>query len=271
MHILFWYKPALWHKYATMGRQQGTLRFSGSVGDLNFYYTKNNGWLVRQKSSLDAKRFKTDPAFARSRESSSNFTRNSQSAKRLRDPFRELWNGLSDSELCQRSVSLMNKVREHDTQSNRGEFLTMVALQDPAAQALFKGFSFNDGPSSAQLLLHPFTKDLSTGAITIQELNPAHGLVAPHIATHVGFSSSYAKIDFDKEARSCFSGEVILPLNHTPADVVLTPPYIPALDNSITLLTLKIVFYQQVNGTNYLLSDKACCALEVIDAGFTEQ
>ena len=251
-----------------MARQVGTLKFTGSIGELNFYYTANNGWIVRKKSSLDAHRVKTDPAFERSRENSANFANTSSAARCLRHTFRKLYLTLSDSKLCPRSCSLMHQVKKHDSQSPRGKASTEIALLDPKAQALLRGFSFNDGPSVSDLLLKAFDVDLASAVLSIQGLNPGQDLLAPASATHVGFSSAYARINFREQEKSSFSEELLLALDGNITDLVLTTPPVPELEGGISILVLKIVFYQEINNSLNLLNDKNHCAIEIISAGF---
>lgn len=253
-----------------MGRQTGPLKFTGSVGDLNFYYTKNHGWLVRQKSSLSGKKFKTDPAFERARENGSNFGRASTSGKYLRHAFRELWLDLQDSNLCPRAVSVMHKIRQFDTVSNRGEFLTMTGLQNPESHRLLKGFSFNKGASTAQVMLRSYTTDITAGTIAIHGLIPSEELKAPRNATHVMFQSAFGRFNFDAGYKVKNSEQHFLPLDDQPHDILLSTEAVPSVENSIHVLVLKVVFYQEMNGELYLLSKKKHCVIEVADAGFPE-
>lgn len=244
--------------------------FTGSIGDLNFYHTKNHGWLVRQKSSLSRKKFKEDPAFERARENGSNFGKASTSGKYLRHAFRPLWAGLQDSDVCARAVSLMHRIRQFDTVSNRGEFLTMTGLQNPEARQLLKGFSFNDGPSAGQVMLRQYSTDISAGTVSITGLIPGKELKAPGAATHVMFQSGFARFDFDKEYKRSSSPEHMLPLDGNAYDMLLQAEPVPAVENSIGVLVLKIVFYQQVNGQLFLLSNREHSVVEVVGAAFTD-
>ncbi len=47
-----------------MARQKGVIKFSGQVGDLSFYKTKE-GFFVRQNGGIDGDRIKNDPGFVR--------------------------------------------------------------------------------------------------------------------------------------------------------------------------------------------------------------
>ena len=93
-------------------------------------------------------------------------------------------------------------------------------------------------------------------------------LLAPASATHVGFSSAYARINFREQEKSSFSEELLLALDGNITDLVLTTPPVPELEGGISILVLKIVFYQEINNSLNLLNDKNHCAIEIISAGF---
>ena len=57
-----------------MGRQDGVVQLTGGVGNLSFYKTQD-GYMARKKTGVSAKRIKSDPAFARTRENIAEFTR----------------------------------------------------------------------------------------------------------------------------------------------------------------------------------------------------
>jgi len=50
-----------------MAQQKGILPVKGTLGNLTFYKSKD-GYLIREKGGLDAKRIASDPAFQRTRE-----------------------------------------------------------------------------------------------------------------------------------------------------------------------------------------------------------
>ncbi|ANE49833.1 hypothetical protein [Flavisolibacter tropicus] len=55
-----------------MARQAGPLFFTGTIDDITFYKMEGQ-YLARKKSSLNRKQFRTDPRFARSRQSAEKF------------------------------------------------------------------------------------------------------------------------------------------------------------------------------------------------------
>ncbi|ANE51463.1 hypothetical protein [Flavisolibacter tropicus] len=65
-----------------MARQAGPLFFTGTIDDITFYKMEGQ-YLARKKSSLNCKRFRTDPRFARSRKSAEKFGEASKLASEI--------------------------------------------------------------------------------------------------------------------------------------------------------------------------------------------
>ena len=65
-----------------MARQAGPLYFTGTIDAVTFYKMDGH-YYARKKSSLDRKRFRTDPRFARSRKSAKTFGQASQLASTI--------------------------------------------------------------------------------------------------------------------------------------------------------------------------------------------
>jgi hypothetical protein len=65
-----------------MARQAGPIYLTGTLDDIT-YYKMDGQYLARKKSSLTRKQFRTDPRFARSRNSAAQFGQASQLASRI--------------------------------------------------------------------------------------------------------------------------------------------------------------------------------------------
>ncbi len=65
-----------------MAKQSGPIKVRGTVQGLTFYELEGE-YYVRQKSSLDAKRIKTDPAFANTRKENDLMAAASRTASRV--------------------------------------------------------------------------------------------------------------------------------------------------------------------------------------------
>ena len=120
-----------------MAKQEGIIRFTGTMGGITF--TKNeDGYIARQKTTLDGNRIATDPNYARTRENNSEFGGAANAAKLMRDAAKDVVLSAKDSRLSNRLTKYMLKAAKLDTTSARG----MRNVTDGDLTVL-QGFDFN--------------------------------------------------------------------------------------------------------------------------------
>jgi len=84
-------------------------------------------------------------------------------------------------------------------------------------------------------------------------------------ATHIALSGAFAAINFDTgENEIQFTNAQNLPIDNTSTPVTLTPVAVPTVTGT-NFFMLEIVYYQEVNGTQYMLNNGAFNALSIID------
>lgn len=119
-----------------MARQRGPLKVQGTLGDLTFYKSQD-GFLIREKGGVDAKRIKKDPAFQRTRENGMEFGRAGKDGKLLRTALRQVLLH-ADNRLVSRLQRELLFVLQADGVSARGKrTVTNGTL------GLLKDFEFN--------------------------------------------------------------------------------------------------------------------------------
>jgi hypothetical protein len=126
-----------------MGRQEGIIPFTGRVGKLSFYKTKEDGYLVRKKSGVSRKRMMTDPAYARTRENIAEFGRGAQATKLVRRAFISFIKTAADTRVTSRLTRVIMKIIKEDAVNNRGE--RRVTNNEVG---LLQGFEFNKHAAS---------------------------------------------------------------------------------------------------------------------------
>src|SRR5688500_19337346 len=102
-----------------MPKQAGIFKITGTMDDVSFFKT-SDGYLVRKKTSVNAARIQSDPAFQRTRENIAEFTRAGQAASLLRNAVKTLFGVRSDKRAGARLVSRMFRVLKTD-HNRRGE------------------------------------------------------------------------------------------------------------------------------------------------------
>jgi hypothetical protein len=247
-----------------MARQSGLIKIKGTLDNVSFYKTKD-GDLARMKTSVDAKRIASDPAFERTRENNQEFGNSATAGKLLRDAVRPLMLNASDSRIASRVTQIMTKIKNLDLASVRGLRNVGLGSMEPEANILLKGFEFNKQALLSAILFKPTLVDLNTGEVVIPDLVPLYDIVSPQGATHVQFTAGFASVDFvNGEKDLQMSIPMNIPINSTQTTVYLTPPSSPSVSGK-NLHLLKIEFFQEVNGVQYTLKNGAYNALRLVD------
>ncbi len=247
-----------------MAKLNSFIKIEGTLDNLTFYKGKA-GYLVKTKSGVSAKRIKSDPAFARTRENGSEFGHAATSGKQLRRGILDLLTDVKDDLVTARLTQAMTKVKNADTTSPRGQRQVAVGLATPLGKLALNGFNFNSNAILSSVLLSDFTLNTTTGAISIAEFIPAQNLNAPPGSTHVSLIAGFLDIDFSTDIKVLWlSPTVNLPIDNTNTPVTLTPVEIP-FETGNKMYFLKVAFYQEVNGTQYALNNGTFNALQLVD------
>ena len=246
-----------------MGRQKGILQFQGSVGALTFYKGKD-GFMVREKGGIDAKRFATDPSFQRTRENGSEFGRAAKAGKLLRTAFRGQIQNAMDSGVVGRLTQQMMAVLQEDKVSTRGQRNVI-----DGEAALLQGFEFNvDGKLTISLFAnYEATIDRVTGDcnVNLPSFIPSQLIAATGGTTHYKIISAAAAIDFENEAFVVDNKEsVLLPWDNTASAIINLNNSVGANSTHPIFLVLGISFFQEVNGMQYPLKNGAFNPLAIV-------
>jgi hypothetical protein len=247
-----------------MAKQKSLIKLKGTIGDITFYKTAD-GFVAREKTTLDGSRIATDPSFQRTRENGQEFGRAGKAGKLLRDAFRTVVQASSDSKMVSRLTSAMIKVIQADAVNARG----LRNVIDGEAE-LLEGFEFNIQAPLQTILFAPFSTsmDRTTGAIslTLPVFVPSNAMAAPTGATHFKIIAAGAAIDFEN---GNFIGEVqetaLLPMEQATTLQTLTT-HVGANTTHPLFLVVAIEFSQEVNGFHYPLkgsSYNACTLVKV--------
>lgn len=237
-----------------MAKQKGFLKLRGSIGDMNFYKSKD-GYMVREKSSLDRNTILSDPRFQRTRENMEEFKNAGVAGKLLRNAFNALTKNAKDSRLTSRLTKVMHMCLKEDSTSPRGQ--RNVHLGN---QLLLKGFDFNAGGIWAKSVLIQIQSniDRSSGltSITFPEYNALDLIIAPQGATHYRFIASATEIDFQNNTyntKTSYSDE--LEYNEIVVPTFTLENEINANSDATIALAVAIEFYQEVNTVLYPLKN----------------
>jgi len=246
-----------------MAKQKSIIKLDGTIGDITFYRTKD-GYMAREKGGVSGERIMNDPAFQRTRENGAEFGRAGKAGKTLRNSIQSLLKTTADSRMVGRLTKEMLRAIRKDTVNSRG----LRTVTDGDVE-LLQNFEFNINGKLSTTLLTPFSTTLDRVAgeanIDIPPFVPINSINAPTGSTHYQIVSAGAEVDFENEnSVSVYSETSILPIDSTMSSAV-------QLQNSLTagsvlpmFLVMGIVFYQEVNGEQYILKNGAYNPLQII-------
>jgi hypothetical protein len=233
------------------------------MGGITFVKTKN-GYIARQKTSMNGDRIKTDAAYERTRENMAEFGTAAQAGKVIRTAFRPISSGIGDSNVIGRLQKQLMRAVKADPTNTRG-----ARTAHNGVLGLLQGFNFNSGASlSSKLYVQPVTTiDRVTGAvaITVPPFAPGKMVSAPDGATHFQLLTGLAQIDFVtgnynlSQARS----EQIQVNSLTESEPELAVEFEPNTTD-VLFLAFGIEFTQLVNGQQYPLNDAGFNALAIL-------
>ena len=246
-----------------MAKQKGIIKLAGTIGDITFYKSQD-GYLAREKGTLDGNRIANDPAFQRTRENGSEFGAAGKAGKMLRVALRAMLQNTADSRMVSRLTQKMVEVIQADATNARG----LRNVIDGEAE-LLEGFEFNKNGRLGTALFAPFTPaiDRVTGLLTvaIPSFIPANMVVAPGGASHYRIISGGAEIDFENESFVVANDNTaILPWDATATAVINLSNAVTANSTHPLFLALGIEFYQEINGVQYPLKIGAYNALSMV-------
>jgi hypothetical protein len=248
-----------------MAKQTGIIKLTGKLGGNSYYYTKDNGYLVRKITSVDAERIRTDPAFARVRENNTDFGRCAWGVKLLRAAFIPLFAGAADTRMTSRLTQVVMAAMQSDTTNLPG-----MRRPESGDISLLRGFEFNKETSLKRVLKASYATDINReeGTCTVT-ITPAKKklVMSQKGTTHFRFVIGVARIDFKTGAHAVEhirSAEISV-RKEAEAPLVFTSCILPASDESL-FITLGIEYLQRVKGEFCVFQGKKYTALTLIYA-----
>lgn len=248
-----------------MAKQTGIIKLTGLLGDNVYYYDKDNGFLVRKKTSVNAERICNDPAFARVRENNTEFGRCAFGVKLLRAAFIPLFAGIADTRMTSRLTQAMIGTMKSDTTSAPG-----MRRPDLGDLGILRGFEFNKAASLERVLKASYTTDVNrkedTCTVTITPTGKKW-VMSHKGATHFRFVIGIARIDFKTGAHAVEhirSAEMSV-RNETEAPLKFVSRIMPVGDESL-FITLGVEYLQRVKSDFYVLQGKKYTVLTLIYA-----
>jgi len=247
-----------------MPKQSSIIKVKGTMDDITFYKTSEDGYLVKRKGGVEGSRIKNDPNFQRTRENMNEFSHAGKAGKLLRNSFQSLLKNSSDTRMVSRLTTAMFSVLQADATSARGQRNVLDGETE-----LLTGFDFNINAKLSTTVFAPYTATIDRAAgslaVDIPAFVPANMIITPIGATHFKIVYAGAEIDFEKQTYvvSTESSPILPWDNNVTADLNLSNA-VTANSTHPLFVVLGIQFYQEVNGQQYPLMNGAFNALCVV-------
>ena len=246
-----------------MAKQKGIIKIKGTIGDMTFYKTQD-GYIVKEKTSLEGSRIASDPAFQRTRENGSEFGRAGKAGKVLRNAIRNQLQNAKDNRVVSRLTTEMLKVIKADATSTRG----LRNVIDGETEML-EGFEFNINAKLGTTVFAPYTVTINrvTGdlSVHIASFVAVNMIAAPSGTTHFKIICAGTEIDFENAVSTTDAKETgMLALDSADTAVIDLVNTVTANSTHPLFVMLGIQFYQDVNAVKYPLKNGAFNALAII-------
>jgi hypothetical protein len=247
-----------------MAKQKGLVKLEGTVGDMTYYKSKD-GYLAKEKTSLNGDRIASDPKFKRTRENNAEFGAGGNAGKLMRHAVNALLKNAKDSKVVSRVTKTMIQIIKTDTVNKRGK--RTVTNGD---MSLLKNFEFNAAAVLGATLYAPYTtaidRTAGTLSINLAAFIPSSAIIAPEGATHFKIVSAGAEIDFDnKNWVSANSESALFPWDETVTTAINLVNTVTPGTTLPVFLFLGIQFLQEVNGIQYPLLNGSFNPLSLIE------
>jgi hypothetical protein len=247
-----------------IGKLARVMGLSGSIGDCTIYNTAK-GLQVRKKSSLDKKRFDTDPNFQRSRENTREFGRVAKTTALIKSGFRRGVAHAGGVGFHNRLFKLVFAMLRQDATNARGERKPGQGLE------LLTGFDINQKARLSSIFYDTLVPeiDVETGRCSVM-INTRHfpgSLFGPQSATHLLFVAEAAFFDFDNNrviSDSVMSDYIkVSETDGKPLKLSLQCEVGPGFAAAVGL---GIVFYNDTNGFKKQIKLPAYTPFEILKA-----
>lgn len=247
-----------------MAGQDGIFKIKGTLGGVTFYKSRD-GYLVREKGGIDKKRMANDPAFKRTRENGNEFGTAGKHGKFLRNAFRVMMSNTADKRVVSRLVKELMVIIKTDTINARGQRTPLAGDLN-----LLRGFEFNSNGllSNSLYVSYNATIDRATGTVSIEipELVPAQMISAPAGTTHFKIVAGASEVDFTMgNSLTAMESSTEIAWNETVMPALTLTTNVTAASTMPIMQLLGVEFYQELNGTFYMLNNGSFNALALVN------
>jgi hypothetical protein len=254
-----------------MARQSGIIRIKGKLGDISFY-SQNGVDLTRIPNSPSKDAIQNSPNFKRTRENMSEFAGSAFVAKALKDSLQLAISKIKDQKAYPRLLKVFLEVNKKGAGSRGQRPFTIVANKN-----LIIGYEFDGRLSLDGIMLAPYNISVNAGrtqvTASVPDFNTDDLINAPQGATHFRFinaisvlsnytyqnsTKKYEPVDSTLNKLNATTYSSYLPIAGmvgSATTIIASLTGSPTMNTNVGLIScFGLEFFQEVNGTYYLLS-----------------
>ena len=246
-----------------MAKQKGIIKLEGTMDDVNFYYRKGKPCARKAGGGFNGERIKNSSTMVRVRENYSEFGNCSKVKSSLKASLHPFLNAYREGELHGRMMQLLQQIKACDLISERGKRTVGNGIGTPMGEELFRKFVFTPKRLVSMTLMGSGIFNWDTYSYSVSRFAIGN-VVFPRSATHFEVSFGVLNFDFATLNYKLFMGTpLLLDRDFVDSSFSLRPKDLPVVGGKeFAFVGLK--FYQEVNGTKYLLQNESAIGLEVV-------
>ena len=245
-----------------MAKQTGIIKLKGTIGNINYYESKNGGHLARAAGGGYQKGSKGKESMVRTMENASEFGRCSKTKKAFRIALAPFLCVRKDGALHGRMVQLFTKLKDLDPVNSRGNRYVARGLETLKGIELLRSFVFTPSCNVTEVLAASLHYDFDTRTLSVTNFDIKNAGF-PSGATHMALTLGLLHFDFDTLAyRLKNSVPLYIDKNYSATSFEINTD-LPEVDGrAVAVLGMK--FYQRVESTYYLFKSANAVGVEVL-------
>lgn len=248
-----------------MAKQTGTIKLKGTIGDINYYKSKNRGHLVRAAGGGFQKGSKHKEQMARTMENASEFGRCSKTKKVFRIALAPFLCVRKDGELHGRMVQLFTKLKDLDAVNTRGKRCVGRGMESPLGVQMLNSFVFTPSCKVMDILAASVYYDFNSRTLRVTNFD-IKNTGFPSGATHMALTLGLLHFNFDTlDYQLKNSAPLYIDKGFSSTSFELQTDLPEVEGTAVAVLGVK--FYQSVESTYHLFRSGNAVGVEVLGVG----
>ncbi len=244
-----------------MAKQDGIILLEGTLGGVNFYFREGEALARRAGGGFTREAIKEGENMVKVRESNSEFAMCSQVNKVFKQAIQPFLSGYKDGTLHHRLMQLFLKIKDCDLISERGKRSVHQGIFLKTGKQLLQDFIFN--PQRPTILSCPYGFDWDTLTFKVNEFKVKETRF-PDGADYMELVIGLTRFDFESLAYQRVLSEpmdISRDFKEDSFEILLAE--LPK-GNGILFSSVRVSFYQTVNGKSCLLLEEDAFGVEVL-------